>query len=130
MLFEAIRSFFTPGYSFSLCNSTLIHFCRRDYALVENRLDSSYDDIRNECLLRLSWALAHSRRPEDVQHGIRMLEGEKGSSDNTDDTLQMKLKAYILAVGYYRSVIEVGTTRRAWTMLTAVWRLHTTGKRR
>lgn len=27
--------------------------------------------------MRLSWALVHSRRPEDVQRGIAMLEGEK-----------------------------------------------------
>ena len=26
--------------------------------------------------MRLSWALVHSRQPEDVQRGIAMLEGE------------------------------------------------------
>lgn len=26
--------------------------------------------------MRLSWALVHSRRPEDVQRGMAMLEGE------------------------------------------------------
>jgi fission 1 protein len=27
--------------------------------------------------MRLSWALVHSKQPEDVQRGIAMLEGER-----------------------------------------------------
>ncbi|WMV20559.1 hypothetical protein MTR67_013944, partial [Solanum verrucosum] len=34
----------------------------------------SSDELKNECIMRLSWALVHSRRPEDVQRGIAMLE--------------------------------------------------------
>ncbi|MFS7913784.1 putative mitochondria fission 1 protein [Helianthus anomalus] len=55
---------------------------------------------KSECLLRLSWALVHSKRPEDVQRGIAMLEG---SLPSTSNPLQMREKMYLLAVGYYRS---------------------------
>lgn len=50
--------------------------------------------------MRLSWALVHSKRPEDVQRGIAMLEA---SLDGVSSPLQMREKLYLLAVGYYRS---------------------------
>lgn len=50
--------------------------------------------------MRLSWALVHSRRPEDIQRGIAMLETSLGGSSSP---LQMREKLYLLAVGYYRS---------------------------
>lgn len=37
----------------------------------------SSDDFKSDCIMRLSWALVHSKRPEDVQRGIAMLEGEQ-----------------------------------------------------
>lgn len=46
--------------------------CEREVAEAEKQ---SSDEFMKECLLRLSWALVHSRRPEDVQRGIAMLEG-------------------------------------------------------
>ncbi|KAL1307701.1 hypothetical protein AAHE18_17G051600 [Arachis hypogaea] len=58
------------------------------------------DEFLQECLLRLSWALVHSKRSQDVQRGIAMLEG---SLPNTSDPLQQREKLYLLAVGYYRS---------------------------
>ncbi|KAI8563639.1 hypothetical protein RHMOL_Rhmol03G0125300 [Rhododendron molle] len=48
----------------------------------------------------LSWALVHSRQPEDVQRGIAMLEA---SLANSSSPLQKRRKLYLLAVGYYRS---------------------------
>lgn len=30
---------------------------------------------KSECIMRLSWALVHSRQAEDIQRGIAMLEG-------------------------------------------------------
>lgn len=48
--------------------------CEREVA--EARKDES-DERTNESIMRLSWALVHSRQPEDVQRGIAMLEGEK-----------------------------------------------------
>ncbi|XP_047950918.1 mitochondrial fission 1 protein A-like [Salvia hispanica] len=49
--------------------------------------------------MRLSWALVHSRQPEDVQRGIAMLEA---SLTNTGSPLQKREKLYLLAVGHYR----------------------------
>jgi fission 1 protein len=36
---------------------------------------SGGDSGKNESIMRLSWALVHSRHPSDVQRGIAMLEG-------------------------------------------------------
>lgn len=33
------------------------------------------EDAKKESIMRLSWGLVHSRRPEDVQRGVAMLEG-------------------------------------------------------
>lgn len=51
----------------------LLQGCEREVA--EAKKDESGDRI-NESIMRLSWALVHSRQPEDVQRGIAMLEGE------------------------------------------------------
>lgn len=34
------------------------------------------DKLKSESIMRLSWALVHSRQAEDVQRGIAMLEGK------------------------------------------------------
>lgn len=47
--------------------------CEREITEAQN---SSSDELVQECLMRLSWALVHSRHQEDVQRGIAMLEGE------------------------------------------------------
>ncbi|MQL91815.1 hypothetical protein Taro_024438, partial [Colocasia esculenta] len=80
---------------------------------------------KNESIMRLSWALVHSKQPEDVQRGIAMLEafssygkvqfvndvayihlfiglGEP-SLANASSPLQKREKLYLLAVGFYRS---------------------------
>lgn len=43
--------------------------CEREVA------ESGNAESKNESLMRLSWALVHSRHPEDVNRGIAMLEG-------------------------------------------------------
>lgn len=48
--------------------------CEREVAEAEK---GSSDELLNDCIMRLSWALVHSRRPEDVQRGIAMLQGRK-----------------------------------------------------
>lgn len=53
--------------------SILLQGCEREVAEAEK---GSSDELKSECLLRLSWALVHSKRSEDVQRGIAMLEGE------------------------------------------------------
>lgn len=50
--------------------------------------------------MRLSWALVHSRQPEDVQRGLSILEASLANSNNP---LQKRENLYLLAVGYYRS---------------------------
>lgn len=47
--------------------------CEREVA---EATKSDSDDQKSECIMRLSWALVHSRNPADVQRGIAMLEGE------------------------------------------------------
>ncbi|KAL6555349.1 hypothetical protein OROGR_006607 [Orobanche gracilis] len=88
--------------------------CERE--VVDARKEESADRT-NESIMRLSWALVHSRKPEDVQRGIAMLEGVYNLSDldpldvvinktsltNTNSPLQTREKLYLLAVGYYRS---------------------------
>ncbi|KAJ1388025.1 Tetratricopeptide-like helical domain superfamily [Sesbania bispinosa] len=71
--------------------------CEREVAEAGKQ---SSDETLQECLLRLSWALVHSKRPEDVQRGIAMLEA---SLPSTNDPLQQREKLYLLAVGHYRS---------------------------
>lgn len=34
------------------------------------------EEFKSESIMRLSWALVHSKRPEDVQRGIAMVEGK------------------------------------------------------
>ena len=46
--------------------------CENDVAEAEK---GSSDEIRRECIMKLSWALVHSSRPENVQRGIARLEG-------------------------------------------------------
>ncbi|CAN1170485.1 Mitochondrial fission 1 protein A [Linum perenne] len=54
--------------------------------------------------MRLSWALVHSKQPEDVQRGIAMLESNVQTSlGNTTSPLKQREKLYLLAIGYFRS---------------------------
>ncbi|MCD9559101.1 Mitochondrial fission 1 protein A [Datura stramonium] len=95
--FESIGDFFTGGDQIPWCDSDIVAGCEREVAEAEK---SSSDELKSECIMRLSWALVHSRRPEDVQRGVAMLEASLGGSSSP---LQMREKLYLLAVGYYRS---------------------------
>ncbi|KAK1439544.1 hypothetical protein QVD17_05364 [Tagetes erecta] len=95
--FDSIGTFFTGSDNIPWCDSDIVHGFEREVAEAEK---GSSDEDKSACLLRLSWALVHSRRPEDVQRGIAMLEG---SLSSTSDPLQVREKMYLLAVGYYRS---------------------------
>lgn len=95
--FESVGSFFTGGDHIPWSDGDIVVGCEREVAEAEK---GSSDELKSECIMRLSWALVHSRRPEDVQRGIAMLEA---SLDGVSSPLQLREKLYLLAVGYYRS---------------------------
>ncbi|CAL5325515.1 unnamed protein product [Camellia sinensis] len=39
------------------------------------------DELKSESIMRLSWALVHSKQPKDVQCGIAMLEVQNMSKE-------------------------------------------------
>ncbi|KAG0481244.1 hypothetical protein HPP92_011759 [Vanilla planifolia] len=92
--FDSIGSFFGGGDNIPWCDRDIIAGCEREVA------DARDDTIRNECVMRLSWALVHSRQSEDVNRGIAMLEASLNSSISP---LQTREKLYLLAVGHYRN---------------------------
>ena len=71
-----LRSMARNVLELSLCFGVcvLVQGCEREVAEAQN---GSSDELLKECIMRLSWALVHSRQPEDVQRGIGMLEGER-----------------------------------------------------
>ncbi|KAL9263801.1 Mitochondrial fission 1 protein A-like protein [Drosera capensis] len=95
--FDSVSNLFTGGDQIPWCDRDIIAGCEREVAEANK---GSSDEHRNECLMRLSWALVHSRQAEDVQRGIAMLEAALSSGGNQ---LQMRERIYLLAVGYYRS---------------------------
>ncbi|XP_039128138.1 mitochondrial fission 1 protein A [Dioscorea cayenensis subsp. rotundata] len=92
--FESVGSFFCGGDSIPWCDRDIIAGCEREVA------QAGSAEHRTESLTRLSWALVHSRQPEDVNRGIGMLEA---SLDGSNSSSQIREKLYLLAVGYYRS---------------------------
>ncbi|WJX64532.1 Mitochondrial fission 1 protein A [Trifolium repens] len=98
MIVDKVGQFFSGNDLLPTCDSDIIAGCEREVAEAEKK--PSNDEIMQESLLRLSWALVHSKRSEDVQRGIAMLQS---SITNTADPLRQREKLYLLAVGYYRS---------------------------
>ncbi|PKI77177.1 mitochondrial fission 1 protein A-like [Punica granatum] len=95
--FDSVSTFFTGADQIPWCDRDIVAGCEREVAEAEK---GSSDEFKSECIMRLSWALVHSRRPEDVQRGIAMLEA---SLSGAKSPLQMREQLYLLAVGYYRS---------------------------
>ncbi|XP_066379783.1 mitochondrial fission 1 protein A-like isoform X1 [Miscanthus floridulus] len=91
--FESVGNFFTGGDNIPWCDRDLIAGIERELA------DAANDEQRNASLMRLSWALVHSRQTDDVNRGISMLQA---SLDNSGSPLETKEKMYLLAVGLYR----------------------------
>ncbi|XP_054802379.1 mitochondrial fission 1 protein A-like [Prosopis cineraria] len=96
-IFESIGSFFSGGDQIPWCDRDVIAGCEREVADASN---GDSEERKSESIMRLSWALVHSRQPEDVQRGIAMLETSLG---NNTSPLHQREKLYLLAVGYYRS---------------------------
>ncbi|OVA13741.1 Mitochondria fission 1 protein [Macleaya cordata] len=95
--FDSIGAFFSGGDQIPWCDSDIIVGCERE---IKEAGDDASKEVKDESIMRLSWALVHSRKPEDVQRGIAMLEAALASASNP---LQKREKLYLLAVGYYRS---------------------------
>ncbi|XP_050381277.1 mitochondrial fission 1 protein A [Argentina anserina] len=95
--FESVGSFFGGGDQIPWCDQDVIQGCEREVAEA-NKGES--EEHKSESIMRLSWALVHSRQPEDVHRGIAMLEA---SLANTNSPLHQREKFYLLAVGYYRT---------------------------
>lgn len=95
--FDACLFIFTTSSCFYLFYCMMDDWvgCEREAAGADNGSDES----KNECLTRFSWALVHSRRTEDIERGIAMLEASIAS---TTDPLKMREKLYLLAVGHFR----------------------------
>uniref|UniRef100_A0A6N2L4M6 Mitochondrial fission 1 protein n=1 Tax=Salix viminalis TaxID=40686 RepID=A0A6N2L4M6_SALVM len=94
---ESITNFFTGADQIPWCDRDIVVGCEQEVREAEK---GSSDEFKNECIMRLSWALVHSRQTEDVQRGIAMLDSSLGS---TTSPLKLREKLYLLAVGYYRS---------------------------
>ncbi|KAG7550425.1 Fis1 C-terminal tetratricopeptide repeat [Arabidopsis thaliana x Arabidopsis arenosa] len=101
-VFDSVSDFFSGAASasadeFPLCDSDIISGCEKELAEAQKAQD---EGRKKECIMRLSWALVHSKMPGDIQRGIAMLEALV-----VNDTSAMKLreKLYLLALGYYRS---------------------------
>ncbi|CAA7060557.1 unnamed protein product [Microthlaspi erraticum] len=95
--FDSVGAFFSGGDKIPWSDGDVIAGCERE---VRESTDAGSEELKKECLMRLSWALVHSRQPEDVQRGIAMLEA---SLANSAPPLEDREKLYLLAVGCYRS---------------------------
>ncbi|KAG9443658.1 hypothetical protein H6P81_014998 [Aristolochia fimbriata] len=95
--FESIGAFFSGGDTIPWCDRDIVAGCEREVAEAES--DGS-EQLISQSIMRLSWALVHSRQPEDVQRGIAMLEVVLSKPTNQE---QKREALYLLAVGHYRS---------------------------
>ncbi|VVB03007.1 unnamed protein product [Arabis nemorensis] len=95
--FDSIGSFFTGGDKIPWCERDVIAGCEKE---VKEATDGGSEEQKKESIMRLSWALVHSRQAEDIQRGIAMLEA---SLESSSPPLQDREKLYLLAVGYYRT---------------------------
>ncbi|KAK1277638.1 hypothetical protein QJS04_geneDACA007397 [Acorus gramineus] len=92
---DSVGPSFSDGDNIPWCDPDFVAVCKSEAAKKE---DAS-DEVKSENLMRLSWALVHSRQPEDVWCGIAVLED---SLSNLKNTLQYRDTLYLLAVGHYR----------------------------
>ncbi|KAK9726027.1 hypothetical protein RND81_05G185300 [Saponaria officinalis] len=93
--FESIGNFFSGSDHIPWCDTNIIASIEQEVA------EAASDEEKGQSLMRLSWALVHSKRSEDVQRGIAMLEASLAKTSSSP--LQRREKLYLLAVGYFRS---------------------------
>ncbi|KAM0889772.1 hypothetical protein ACQ4PT_027492 [Festuca glaucescens] len=92
--FDSVGNFFTGGDNIPWCDRDIIAGCEREVA------EAATEEQKNDSMMRLSWALVHSRQTEDVNRGIGMIEA---SLDKSTSSLQTREKLYLLAVGHFRN---------------------------
>ncbi|PHT71456.1 Mitochondrial fission 1 protein B [Capsicum annuum] len=95
--FGPIVTFINGGDQLPWCSPDIVVGCEKEVA---DATTGASDEGKNESIMRLSWALVHSKQPQDVQRGIAMLQA---SLANSSSPLQQREKLYLLAVGFYRS---------------------------
>eukprot|EP01018_Ginkgo_biloba_P035011 Gb_10287 [translate_table: standard] len=95
---DSVGAFFGMGDYLPWTDADIIANCEQEAAGEGAGLSKESD--RSESIMRLSWALVHSRRPADVQRGIAMLEA---ALDSDGGPLQKREILYLLAVGHFRA---------------------------
>lgn len=73
--------------------------CEREVA------EANDDKQKSESIMRLSWALVHSRQAEDVQRGIAMLEGELKIKSCTQSSCVILCFGLIISVNFISPLI-------------------------
>ncbi|KAM7505322.1 hypothetical protein LguiB_004226 [Lonicera macranthoides] len=97
-LIESVSSFFSPGDQIPWCERDIVVGCEKEVA---EAAKGDSEEVKAGSIMRLSWALVHSRQQDDVHRGIAMLEASLAKRSNSP--LQEREKLYLLAVGNYRS---------------------------
>eukprot|EP00246_Nothoceros_aenigmaticus_P015080 TRINITY_DN6088_c0_g1_i1.p1 TRINITY_DN6088_c0_g1~~TRINITY_DN6088_c0_g1_i1.p1 ORF type:complete len:166 (+),score=28.76 TRINITY_DN6088_c0_g1_i1:211-708(+) len=98
-LLDKISSLFGSHDTLPWTDAPMIAECEREAAGEGEWAPGTQD--RSESIMRLAWALVHSRRSEDVQRGIAMLESFLTQKNVVP--LQSREVLYLLAVGQYRA---------------------------
>lgn len=93
--FESVGTFFsTNSENIIWCDHDIIAGCEKEVR------EAASEEQKSDSVMRLSWALVHSKDQADVNRGIAMVEA---SLANSNSSLQTREKLYLLAVGYYRN---------------------------
>jgi fission 1 protein len=95
-LTNKIEGFFTGGDSLPWTDSEMIASCE----LEASGEKAAVSGDNNASMMRLAWALVHSRNASDVQRGIAMLEA---SLAGVGAPTQKREVLYLLAVGQFRA---------------------------
>lgn len=93
-LWQSVTDFFSPGDSLPWTDSQAIQACELDLN------DRGQEKSRDDNVMKLSWALVHSKRESDVRRGIAMLEDQLRSQKQPDRVREV---LYLLAVAWFRA---------------------------
>ncbi|CAI5979166.1 unnamed protein product, partial [Closterium sp. NIES-65] len=93
-MWNDVTSFFSPADTLPWTDEKTIQACERDM------LDPGQTAAARDNLMKLAWALVHSRREADVVRGIAMLDEQQRGVTNTKDRHEV---LYLKAVGCYRA---------------------------